>query len=185
MTREEALKLLKLKVSNANLIKHSLAVEAVMKFLAKHFGEDGTKWSLTGLLHDIDYDETKDDMLNHSLIGAEMLEKIGIDKEICQAIKVHNDKHGIAPQSLLEKALYVTDPLTGLITAAVLVLPSKKLADLETDSIVKRFKEKAFAKGAKREIIAKCQEYLNLSLEQFSRIGLTAMQDISEALGLK
>lgn len=184
MTREQALNLLKQNVSNANLVKHSLAVEAVMKSLARHFSENEEKWGLAGLLHDIDYDKTKDDMLNHSLIGAKMLQEIGIDNEICQAVRVHNDKHGIPPQTLLEKALFVTDPLTGLITAAVLVLPSKKLADLEADSIVKRFKEKAFAKGAKREVIAKCQEYLNLSLEEFSKIGLEAMKGIASELGL-
>jgi len=184
MTRERALNLLEQKVSNVNLVKHSLAVEAVMKALARHFGENEAEWSLAGLLHDIDYNETKDDITKHSLVGAEMLEKLGIDKKICQAIRVHNDKHGIMPQTLLEKALYVTDPLTGLITAAVLVLPSKKLADLESDSIVKRFKEKAFAKGAKREIIAKCQEYLNLSLEEFSKIGFEAMKGIANELGL-
>lgn len=184
MTREEALNLLKENVHNENLIKHSLAVEVVMKGLARHFKEDEEKWGLTGLLHDIDYEKTKNDPSQHSLVGAKILEDQGLSKEICQAIKVHNEMHGILPESLMEKALYVVDPLTGLMVAGVLVLPSKKIADLKVESLLNRFKEKAFARGANREIIKKCQEYLNLNLREFFRIGLQSMQEISEDLGL-
>jgi hypothetical protein len=184
MSRQEALNLLKEKVKNQNLIKHSLALEAIMRALGKHFGEDEEKWGLTGLLHDIDYEETKDDPSQHSLIGAKFLENLGLDKEICQAIKVHNEAHGILPQKLMEKVLYAADPLSGLIVAATLVLPSKKLADLEVDSLMNRFKERAFAKGANREIIKKCGEYLDLNLEDFLRMGLEAMRNISIDLGL-
>ena len=184
MTREEALNLLKENVQNQNLIKHSLAVEAVMKGLARHFSENEEKWGLVGLLHDIDYEKTKNDPSQHSLIGAKMLEDLGVDKDICQAVKVHNEAHGILPATLMEKALYVVDPLTGLMVAAALVLPSRKLADLGVESILNRFKEKAFARGANRGIIAKCQEYLNLDLKEFFRIGLQSMQGISEDLGL-
>ena len=91
-----------------------------------------------------------------------MLQDLGFEEDICQAVKVHNEAHGILPQTLLEKALFVTDPLTGLIVAATLVLPSKKLVDLSPENVLNRFKEKAFARGANREIIRKCQEYLNL-----------------------
>ena len=113
-----------------------------------------------------------------------MLEDLGIDKDICQAVKVHNEAHGILPQTLLEKALFVTDPLTGLIVAATLVLPSKKIADLTVENVLNRFKEKAFARGANREIIKKSEEFLNLKLEEFVKIGLEAMQGISNELGL-
>jgi len=184
MDRQEALNLLKEKVQNQNLIKHSLALEAIMKALAKHFKEDEGKWGLTGLLHDIDYEETKDDPSRHSLIGAQFLQDLGLDKEVCQAIRVHNEAHGILPQTLMEKALYVADPLTGLIVAAVLVLPSKKIVDLKVESLMNRFEEKAFAKGASREIIKKCEEYLGLDLKDFSRIGLEAIENISTDLGL-
>jgi putative nucleotidyltransferase with HDIG domain len=184
MRREEAFNLVKQHISNQNLIKHSLAVEAIMRVLAEYFGENKEKWGLAGLLHDIDYEKTKADPTQHSLVGAEMLEDLGLDKEICQAIKVHNETHGILPQTLMEKALYVVDPLTGLIVAATLVLPSKKIADLTPENVLNRFKEKAFARGANREIIKKCQEYLNLSLENFVKIGLKAMQSISSELGL-
>lgn len=183
MMREEALKLVKEKIKNPNLIKHCLAVEACMRALAKHFNEDEEKWGLAGLLHDIDYEETKDNPNKHSLIGAEMLEKLGLDREICEAVKTHNEAHGIPPASLMAKALYSVDPLTGLIVAAALVLPSKKLADLTVENVLNRFKEKAFARGANREIIKKCEE-INLSLEEFIKIGLEAMQNISSELGL-
>ena len=184
MTRGEGLDLLKKNLQNPNLIKHSLAVEIIMRALARKFGEGEEKWGLAGLLHDIDYEKTKDDPSQHSLVGARLLEDLGIDKDICQAVKVHNEAHGILPQTLIEKALYVVDPLTGLIVAATLVLPSKKIADLGVESVMNRFKEKAFARGANRQIIKKCEEYLNLSLGDFLKIGLKSMQQISEDLGL-
>lgn len=184
MQREKALNLLKENLKNQNLIKHCLAVETVMKELAKHFGEDEEKWAICGLLHDIDYEKTKGDPNLHSKIGSEMLKDLGLEEDICQAVLTHNEAHNIAPESLMAKALYCIDPLTGLIVAATLVLPSKKINDLQVESVLKRFKEKAFARGANREIIAQCQEYLNLSLEKFTEIVLSAMQKISDELGL-
>lgn len=184
MTRGEGFNLLKQNLQNQNLTKHCLAVEAIMRALARHFSEDEEKWGLTGLLHDIDYEKTKDNPSQHSLVGAKMLEDLGIDKDICQAVKVHNEAHGIPPKTLLEKALFVTDPLTGLIVAATLVLPSKKIADLTPENVLNRFKEKAFARGANREIIKKSEELLNLKLEEFVKIGLEAMQKIAGELGL-
>jgi putative nucleotidyltransferase with HDIG domain len=184
MNREEAFNLLKENLSNQNLIKHSLAVEAIMRSLARHFNEDEEKWALAGLLHDIDYDKVKNDLSQHSLVGAQMLEKLGLDKDICQAVKVHNEAHGISPETIMEKALFVTDPLTGLIVAAALVLPSKKLNDLTPENVLNRFKEKAFARGANREIIKKCEDLLNLKLEEFVKVGLEAMQKNSQELGL-
>ncbi len=184
MNRQESLKILKENVFNQNLIKHSLAVEAVMKSLAVYFNEDEEKWGLTGLLHDIDYETTKNEPQEHSLVGAKILEDLGFEKEICRAVKVHNEAHQISPQSQMEKALYLTDPLTGLIVAATLVLPSKKIIDLSSENILNRFKEKSFARGANREIIKKCRDYLNLNLEDFIKIGLGAMQKISQELEL-
>jgi len=184
MTREQGLVLLKENLSNQNLVKHCLAVEAIMRVLARHFAEDEEKWGLTGLLHDIDYEKVKDDLSQHSLVGAKMLEDLGIGKDICQAVKVHNEAHGIPVQTLLDKALFVTDPLTGLIVASTLVLPSKKIADLTVENVLNRFKEKAFARGANRDIIKKSEELLNLKLEEFVKIGLEAMQGIGKELGL-
>jgi len=200
MNREQALELLKRNLNNQNLIKHCLAVEAIMRALARYFNEgeedksssspftiareDEEKWALAGLLHDIDYERVKDDLSQHSLAGAKMLEELGLDKDICQAVKVHNEAHGILPETLMEKSLFVVDPLTGLIVAAALVLPSKEIADLTTENILNRFKEKSFARGANREIIKKCETLLNLKLEEFVKIGLGAMQEIAKELGL-
>ncbi len=184
MTREKALELLKANIQNQNLIKHCLAVEAIMRALACYFNEDKEKWGLAGLLHDIDYEKTKNNPTEHSLIGAKMLEDLGVDKEICQAVKVHNEVHGILPKTLMEKALFVSDPLSGLIVAATLVLPSKKIKDLTVENVLNRFKEKSFARGVNREIIKKCKDYLNLSLKDFIKISLKAMQEIADQLGL-
>jgi len=184
MTREQALEILKQNLSNQNLIKHCLAVEAVMVGLAIHFNENKEEWGLAGLLHDIDYETTKDDPQQHSLVGAKMLEDLGLEKNICQAVKVHNEMHGIIPETLLDKSLFVTDPLTGLIVAATLVLPSKKISDLTPENVLNRFQEKAFARGANRNIIKRSEELLNLKLEEFVGIALKAMQGISSELGL-
>ena len=183
MKRDEALKLIQGKIQNKNLIKHSLAVEVCMRALACHLNEDEEKWRIAGLLHDIDYEETKDDPHSHSIVGAEMLEKLGLGEEIVQAVKSHNEIHGIKPETKMAKALYCVDPLTGLIVAAALVLPTKKLKDLTVQNILNRFKETSFARGVKREIILKCSE-IGLTLEEFVEICLQAMQEISNQLEL-
>jgi putative nucleotidyltransferase with HDIG domain len=184
MQREDALNLLKQNLSNANLQKHCFAVEAIMRQLAVKVGGDPETWGLAGLLHDIDYEKTKGDPQTHSLVGAEMLKKMGLNDEIVEAVKTHNEAHGIEPQSLMAKALFVADPVSGLIVAATLVLPSKKIQDLTNQNVLNRFKEKAFARGANREIIKKCEELLGLSLEEFIEIALSAMQKISQELDL-
>jgi putative nucleotidyltransferase with HDIG domain len=184
VNRNEALELLKKNLKNKNLVKHCLAVEAVMARLAKHFGEDETKWALAGLLHDIDYDTTKSDPHQHSLLGAKMLAEAGLPEDVVYAVKVHNEIHGLPRTSLMDKALYATDPLTGLITAAALIRPEKSLFAIDAESLMKRFGEKAFARGANRETIAACSE-LELSLEQFMALGLEAMQSIAKELGLE
>ena len=183
MQREEAYKLLKKHLKNKNLLKHCLTVEAVMGRLAEHFGEDKNAWSVAGLLHDIDYEKTKDNPEQHSLVGAEMLREEGLPEELIYAIKVHNDYHGLARSSKLDKALYATDPLTGLIVAAALIRPEKKLSIVDVEFLLNRFDENSFARGARRDVIASCEE-LDLTLEEFMALGLEAMKGISNELGL-
>ena len=183
MTRNEALQLMEKHLTNVNLRKHCLAVEVVMRGLAAHFGEDQELWGLTGLLHDIDYEETKDDPTRHSLVGAEMLERLGLSVEVTTAVKLHNDIHGFPRITLLDKALYATDPVTGLIVAGGLIRPEKKLAVVDVQFLIKRFNEKSFARGARREAILACGE-LDLSLEEFLGISLESMQSIAGELGL-
>ena len=184
MNKEEALLMLKNKVKTPNLIKHCLSCEAAMRELAKYFKEDEEKWGLAGLLHDIDYEETKDSPEKHSLIGSDYLKEQGIDEEIVEAVKTHNAMHGIVPETKMAKALFCTDPLTGLIVAATLVLPSKKIEDVTTDNILNRFKEKGFAKGANREIIKQCESLLDISLNEFVDLVLQGMKSIADDLGL-
>lgn len=183
MTRAEAFAFLKEHLKNQNLIKHSLAVEAIMKKLAQNFGENEENWAQAGLLHDIDYEVTNGQPDRHSLVGAEILEAKGFSGEIVKAVKAHNERHGLARETLLAKTLYCVDPLTGLIVAATLVLPSRKIADLTSANVLNRFKEKTFARGASRETINACLE-INLDLEKFIDLGLKAMQEISNELGL-
>lgn len=183
MTRNEALNAVKANVKNNNLFKHMLATEAIMRALAKRFGEDSEEWGVTGLLHDIDVELTMSNPAEHSKVGASMVGELGASDRICHAILCHNHVHGVPCETLLDKALLCTDPLTGLIIAGALVRPDKKLAGLTVDSLMKRFGEKRFAAGASREQIASCKG-TGLELEEFIGIGLEAMQGIAGELGL-
>lgn len=185
MQRQVSLDLLNSKLQNKNLIKHSLAVEAAMKALAEHFGENENDWALAGLLHDVDYSMVVPDRLSeHSKLGAQICQENGLSKEICQAILTHNEAHGLEPQTKIGKALRSVDPLTGLIVAAALVLPSKKIADVKTETVLNRMEEKSFAKGANREIIRNGEKLLEMPLAEIVSIVLKAMQKIAGEIGL-
>ncbi|HOV43264.1 MAG TPA: HDIG domain-containing protein [Syntrophothermus lipocalidus] len=183
MTRDEALKLLKRYLKNKNLFNHCLAVEAIMRGVARRFDEDEEEFGLAGLLHDIDYDSTANDLSRHSLVGSEMLAQEGLPPEIVYAVKVHNDAHGLERKSLLDKALYAADPVSGFIVAAALIRPEKKLEVVDVDFLLNRFKEKSFARGARREQMAACEEF-GMSLPEFLELSLRSMQAIAPALGL-
>lgn len=184
MNREEALDSVEDNVENGNLVKHMLAAEAIMRALARRLGGDEEEeWGLTGLLHDIDVELTEGDMSSHSKLGADLAQELGASEAMVHAILCHNEAHGISLETELDRALYCADPLTGLITAAALIRPDKKLAGLEAKSVKKRFKEKSFAAGANREQIALCSE-LGLELDEFIELGLKAMQKIADDLGL-
>jgi putative nucleotidyltransferase with HDIG domain len=183
VTREEALDSIKANIENENTIKHMLATEAIMRTLAKRFGEDEEEWGLTGLLHDIDMELTEGDMATHSKLGADLARELGASEAMANAILCHNQAHGIPLETKLDKALFCVDPLTGLIIAAALVRPDKKLASVEAKSVRKRFKEKSFAAGASREQIAQCTN-IGLELDQFIELGLEAMKEIAADLGL-
>ncbi len=183
MDREQALTELKARVKNVNLLKHSLAVEAIMRGLAVLLKDTADVWGLTGLLHDIDYERTASDHAMHSIVGAEILENLGVDGEIVYAVKAHNPCHGIERKRKIDRALYCADPVSGLITAAALILPSKKLSDVTTDFVLRKMSEKNFAKGADRDQIKSCSE-IGLTLEAFIETSLDAMKKISDELGL-
>ena len=183
MEHEEVLGSIRDNVSDENLIKHMLATEAIMRALARRLNEDEEKWGLTGLMHDIDVELTKHDMNTHSKLGADLAKELGASADMRQAILCHNEIHGIPCDTLLSKALFCSDPLTGLITAAALVRPDKSLSGVTVESLKKRFKEKRFAAGANRDNIATCQE-MGIELEEFLALGLKATKGIAPDLGL-
>lgn len=183
MDREEALELVREHIPQSNLVNHCLATEAIMGALAERLGctpEVRAKWELAGLLHDLDYAETADDPARHGLVTADMLGD-RVDADIVHAILSHAEK---APrESQMDVALYAADPTTGFIVAAALVRPDKSLAAVEVRSLLKRWKEKAFARGASREQMSSCEE-LGLTREEFLALSLAAMQERAQELGL-
>lgn len=165
-------------------MRHMLATEAIMGALARRLGEPEERWKLAGLLHDLDVEETTEQFDQHGLLATEWLRERGFaDEQVLGAIRAHNPANGTQPNSLMEKALFACDCLTGLITAAALIRPEKKLAFVTLKSLKKRFKEPAFAKGARREDIMTCTE-LGLELDEFLELGLNAMQEVADELGL-
>jgi len=183
LDREVALDSIRANVDNENLIKHMLATEAIMRSLARRLDGDEEEWGLTGLLHDIDVELTEGDMGSHSKLGADLVREMGASEVMAKAILAHNEMHGVPRETMLDKALFCADPLTGLIIAAALVLPDKKLVNLKAKSVRKRFKEKGFAAGANREQIASCGE-IGLELDEFIELGVEAVQGIADDLDL-
>ncbi len=184
ITREEALALINEYIQNPNMVKHCLAAEAVMGALAERMGEDEEKWSLAGLLHDLDVEMVDNDLSRHTFEAVRILQEKGVAPEIVEAIKLHNAKaHGEERHDTFHHALAAGETITGLIIATTLVYPDKKLKSVKPKSIKKRMKEKSFAAGVNRETIMECEK-LGMDLEEFSRICLAAMQGISDELGL-
>ncbi len=181
LDRRKALELVRSRVKNANLVKHMLAVEAAMRALAPRFGGDPDRWGLAGLLHDLDYEETRNIPERHALVTVEELRGMGFDDtEVLNAILAHAGKK--TPETPMEWAIYSVDPLTGLIVAAALVHP-QKLSGLQVENVLKRYKEKAFARSANREAIAACRN-LGMELPEFVGVVLEAMKGIRDELGL-
>jgi predicted hydrolase (HD superfamily) len=193
MDRQKAYQLLTKYLHNKNLIKHCLATEAAMRAIYRHLTPKEKQtvkqeeiWGITGLLHDIDYEiAQKENMLDkHGLLIFEK-EPGAIPEPIAHAIKAHNFEHtGVQPENAMDWAIANVDSLTGLIVACALIHPERKLSSIDTDFIMKRFNEKAFAKGARRTSIKLCEETLSIPLEKFIAITLKAMQEIHEQLGL-
>lgn len=189
MTRPEALEALNSYISNPNLIKHMLACEAIMTSLCKKFNPNAdeiqlNKWGLTGLLHDVDYELTKDAPEKHGLVTGEELGD-RLDSDVIYAIKAHNgERNGTPPKNLMDYSIYCCDELSGLIVAATLIHPDKKLASVDVDFVMKRFNEPNFAKGANRDQILSCETYLKIPLTEFIKISLESMQKISAELNL-
>jgi len=183
MDREQAWELLTEYTKNPNLIKHALAVEAAMRAYARRFGEDEEQWGIVGLIHDFDYEKFPT-APEHTTEGARILRERGWPEEFVRAMQSHADYSGVPRNSLMEKALFAVDELTGLIVAVALVRPSKSIMDVEVKSVKNKWKDKAFAAGVNRQDIEKGAAELGVDLNEHISIVLKAMQGIADALGL-
>lgn len=184
MNRNEAMEIVKRYVKNEGLIRHMLCVEAAMRFYAEKYGEDVELWGVTGLLHDFDW-EIHPTAEQHPIEGEPILAELGVDPVIRRAILSHGDETGVSRDSLMEKALNACDEITGLVTAVALVRPSKSIYDLEAKSVKKKWKDKAFAAGTDRPMMAVAAEEFGVELWEHVGNVILAMRKIAPELGLE
>lgn len=184
LTREGAWALLTEYTNGDSLLKHALAVEAAMRGYAREFGEDQEAWGAVALLHDFDYERwpSRED---HPFRGVEILERLGYPDWVRRAILSHADYSGVTRQSQLEKTLFACDEMAGFVTAAALVRPSKSLLDLEPASVMKRMKDKAFARAVSREDLRAGAELLGLPLDRHIANVIIFMREQVDLLGLR
>jgi predicted hydrolase (HD superfamily) len=184
LSRSEAWALVTEYTQTESLRKHMLGVEAAVRGYARHFGEDEDDWGAVALLHDFDY-ERYPDQQNHPFRGVEILTAKGYPEWVTRAILSHADYSGVPRQSRLEKTLYACDELSGFITAASLVRPSKSVMDLEASSVIKRMKDKAFARAVSRDDLRRGAEELGLPLDQHITNVIGFMRERADELGLR
>jgi len=182
--RDEAWAILTDQTSSQNLLKHMLAVEAVMRAYARKLGEDEEAWGLTGLLHDLDYERHPSQEAGHPFVGVELLRRRGLEEPICRAILTHADYSGVARETTMERALFAADEISGFVIAVALVRPTRSLADVDVPSVKKKMKDKAFARGVRREDIVRGAEELGVSLDEDIAFVIDAMRAIGPQLGL-
>lgn len=183
MTREQALTILHEYTQGENLRKHAYAVEAAMRAYARGLGGDEDRWGLVGLLHDFDW-EIHPTIPDHPLKGAEMLRARGVEEGIVLDIVSHADHAGVPRDTDLRRALFAVDELTGFITAAALVRPSRSLSDLEAKSVRKKMKEKGFAAAVSREDLQTGADLLGVELSEHIQFVIDAMRGVAGELGL-
>ncbi|HOV49578.1 MAG TPA: HDIG domain-containing protein [Anaerolineae bacterium] len=185
-TREDAWQLLTEFTQNPPLLKHALAVEAAMRAYARRFGEEEEPWAIVGLIHDFDYERYPDlGPEGHPFKGTQILRERGWPETIIRAVQAHAPElTGVTPTSLLEKSLYAVDELTGLILAVALVRPSKSILDVQVSSVKKKWKDRAFAAGAKREDMERGAALLGVLLDEHIGVVLGALQGIAAELGV-
>lgn len=183
MNREQALQLVRENVKSESLIKHMLSVEAAMRFYARLLEQHEETWAITGLLHDYDW-EIHPNIEEHPLQGLQFLREKGVSEEIIEAIAGHADHTGFPRVSLLSKALYACDEVTGLITAVALVRPSRSLHDLTAKSVKNKWKDRSFAAGADRTLMAAAAQEFGVELWQHVENVISAMRSIASILDL-
>ncbi len=182
--RESALELLKKYNKSESLLKHALAVEGVMRYMARKAGEDEEKWGVVGLVHDLDYEMYPD---QHCTMTKKILEENMWPEEYIRAVLSHGWGlvTDVEPVTLMEKTLYAMDELTGLVVTSALVRPSKSVMDLEARSVRKKWKDKRFAAGVDRSVIEKGAEMLEVSLDELITDCIMGMREVAEEIGLK
>jgi putative nucleotidyltransferase with HDIG domain len=183
-TREEAISLLKEYNKNEGLIKHALAVEAVMRYCARKRGEDQEKWGVIGLVHDLDYEQFPQ---QHCRKTEEILGSRNWPAEYIRAVLSHGwgMRTDVEPKTDLEKVLYAIDELTGLVVATALVRPSKSVMDMSAKSVKKKWKEKSFAAGVSRDVIEKGAAMLGVELGELIEDVIMGMREVADQIGLK
>ena len=184
LSRDAAWRMLTEYTKSESLLKHALAVEAAVRGYARKFGEPDVGWGIVALLHDFDYERWPSPE-NHPFRGCEILEAQGYPEWVRRAILSHADYSGVPRESLLEKTLFACDEMAGFVTAATLVRPSKSVLDLEASSVIKRMKDKAFARGVKRDDLRAGAELLGLPLEEHISNVIGFMREQADALGLR
>jgi predicted hydrolase (HD superfamily) len=184
MTREDAWALMTEYTQSESLRKHMLAVEASVRGYARLWGEPEEDWSIVALLHDFDY-ERWPDAANHPFRGVEILTAKGYPDWVTRAILSHADYSGVPRESRLEHTLYACDEMSGFVTACSLVRPSKSVLDLEATSVVKRMKDKAFARAVNRDDLRRGAEEIGLPLDQHITNVITFMRERADVLGLR
>jgi putative nucleotidyltransferase with HDIG domain len=184
LSREQAWALVTEYTQSESLRKHMLGVEAAVRGYARQFGEDEDDWGAVALLHDFDY-ERYPDQQNHPFRGVEILKEKGYPEWVTRAILSHADYSGVTRDSRLEKTLYACDEMSGFVTAASLVRPSKSVMDLEAASVIKRMKDKAFARAVSRDDLKRGAEELGIPLDQHITNVIEFMREQADALGLR
>lgn len=184
MQRQKALEIVRSYVKNEALVRHMFCVEAVMRAYAEQLGEDVELWGLTGLLHDFDW-EIHPTSEEHPLAGLPILKEAGVPEAVLEAIAGHADHTGFPRETLLAKALFACDEITGLITAVALVRPSRSLYDLQASSVRKKWKDKSFAAGADRDVMTQGAQEFGVDLWQHVDFAIKAMRSIAKDLDLE
>ena len=184
LSRDAAWQLLTEYTKNENLLKHAMAVEAAVRGYARKFGEDEDDWGVTALLHDFDYERWPSPE-DHPYRGSAILRERGYPESIIRAILSHADYSGVPRETRLDKTLFACDEMAGFVTAASLVRPSKSVLDLEPSSVIKRMKDKAFARAVKREDLRAGAELLGLPLEEHIANVVAFMRERADVLGLR
>jgi len=184
LSRDDAYALMTEWTASESLRKHMLAVEAAVRGYARMWGEAEEDWAVVALLHDFDYEKFPDPA-NHPFRGVEVLKEKGYPEWVTRAILSHADYSGVPRESRLEHALYACDEMSGFVTAAALVRPSKSVMDLEAPSVIKRMKDKAFARAVSREDLRKGAEEIGLPLDQHIANVIVFMRERADELGLR